>query len=532
MPLQPVDLPDRLHHRHRGGRRPDGEVHPQGAALDLRDDLPAGDLHREQGRHRRVVPEVPRGHQAAHRCRGQDVARQGRCRDEDPDGPGRHGRQGDGQLGCADPADGALLTSAGQTLPDKATFVDADGKPRIRPPTAPSSRSASRPSTRRSSPITIDALAAAYKYLDFQKNPVGSGPFKFVNYKSGESLEYAANPDYHFGAPKISKLFIPIIKDDLAGGQALVAGQVDWKYSLEGATYNQIKDNPNLKFVEYPDFGFFGVYFNQHPDAHALFADKNLRQAVAYCFDKVETVKAATEDQGVAIYCDIPPASWAYPATGLNTYPMDPAKGKQLIESSGWTMGSDGIYEKDGKKLATVVAVRAGRPNRSEVDAAPGRPGEDELRDGHQVQGSRLRRDPERCSTTTRTSTRRLLNRRSRSTRTSAGSAPASTRIRTASITARQCSTAKNPETFNYECYQNPEVDKLIEQGLREFDQAKRAAIYQEYAKLQAEDLPVIYAWSDIAREGLRKTVNSTGELPMDTPTWFWEVEKLTNQKS
>ena len=44
---------------------------------------------------------------------------------------------------------------------------------------------------------------------------------------------------------------------------------------------------------------------------------------------------------------------------------MDPAKAKELIESSGWTLGSDGIYEKAGKKLSTVVAVRAGRPDRS-----------------------------------------------------------------------------------------------------------------------------------------------------------------------
>ena len=42
----------------------------------------------------------------------------------------------------------------------------------------------------------------------------------------------------------------------------------------------------------------------------------------------------------------------------------------------------------------------------------------------------------------------------------------------------------------------------------------------------------MLYGWADIAREGLQKTVNSTGELSMDTPTWFWEVEKLTNQKS
>jgi ABC-type transport system substrate-binding protein len=377
----------------------------------------------------------------------------------------------------------------------------------------------------------IDALAAAYPYLDFQQNPVGSGPFKFVSYKSGESLEYAANPDYHFGAPQISKLFIPIIKDDLAGGQALVAGQVDWKYSLEGATYNQIKDDPNLKFVEYPDFGFFGLYFNQHKDANGLFLDKNLRQAVAYCFDKVETVKAATEAQGVPVYSDIPPASWAYPASGLQEYAFDPAKGIALIEQSGWTKGSDGIYEKDGKKLATVVAVRAGRPNRSAF---------------MQLLGDQVKTNCGMDITYKETDFAAILTMLDNYPHINAAAPEAkkpfdayfggfSTSLDPDPYSlyhSSQCSTAENPQTFNYECYQNPEVDKLIEDGLKEFDQTKRAAIYQEYAKLQADDLPVLYGWSDIAREGLRKTVNSTTELSLDTPTWFWEIEKLTNQKS
>ena len=66
-----------------------------------------------------------------------------------------------------------------------------------------------------------------------------------------------------------------------------------------------------------------------------------------------------------------------------------------------------------------------------------------------------------------------------------------------------------------------------------EFDQAKRAAIYAQYAILQSNDLPVLYAWSDIAREGLRATVDTTAEggIQMDSPTWFRQVEKLTNVK-
>ncbi|MGK2851823.1 MAG: ABC transporter substrate-binding protein [Candidatus Limnocylindrales bacterium] len=423
----------------------------------------------------------------------------------------------------------ALLTKAGAELPDKALYT-ADGVLdeggytqelviRIKAVDATFTGSA------------IDALAAAYPYLDFQRNPVGTGAFKFVAFKPGESLEFAANEDYFLGAPTIKKLFIPIIKDDIAGGQALAAGQVDWKYSLEGSTYNEIKDNADLKFVEYPDFGFFALYFNLHEDAKSIFLDKNIRQAVSYCFDKEATADAATDGQGVAIYSEIPPASWAYPATGLNTYPMDQAKSKELIEASGWTLGTDGIYEKDGQKLSTIVAVRAERANRSKwmqlmadqvkqcgidfqfkeidfgailnmldvyphinaADPTSGKP-YDAYFGGF---GTGL--DPDPFS---------LYH-------------------------SSQCSTAENPATFNYGCYQNPEADRLIDEGLVTFEQAARAKIYQEYAVIQSNDLPVIYAWADIAREGLRATVDTTadGGLQLDTPTWYRQLEKLTNAK-
>ena len=322
---------------------------------------------------------------------------------------------------------------------------------------------------------------------------------------------------------------MPIIKDDIAGGQALAAGQVDWKYSIEGGTYAEIKDNPELKFVEYPDFGFFGLYFNLRDGQ--LFADKNLRQAVSYCFDKEATAKAATDDLGVAIYSEIPPASWAYPTTGLNTYPMDPAKSKELIEASGWKLGSDGIYEKDGKKLATTVAVRAGRPNRSKWMQLMA----DQVKAcGIDIQFKEVDFGA-------------ILNMLTIYPHINAA-APESGKPFDAYFGgfgtgldpdpfslyhSSECSTAERPDTNNYICYKNPEVDKLIEDGLKTFDVAERTKIYQDYAVIQSNDLPVIYSWSDIAHEGLRKTVDTTAEggFQMDSPQFYWEVQKMTNKK-
>lgn len=424
-----------------------------------------------------------------------------------------------------------LVTKGGQELPDKAGYTQdnvldtagyvSDLGNRLRA-IAESYAGGAR----------VDALAAAYPYLDIQFNPagLGSGPFKFVAFKSGESLELEAFADYHKGAPQISKLFMPIIKDDLAGGQALVAGQVDWKYSLEGSTYNQIANDPNLQFVEYPDFGFFALYFNLHTDTGSPWLDVKVRQATSYCFDKEATVEAATEGQGVAIYSEIPPASWAFPAQGLETYPFNPDKGKALLEEAGWTVGAGGIREKDGVKLSSVAGVRAGRANRSAW---------------MQLMGDQVRQNCGIDITFKEVDFGALLNMLDVYPHINAADPGAGKPYWLyfggfgtgfdpdpySLYHSEQCSTAENPATFNYICYSNPEVDRLIKKGLATFDQAERAAIYQEYAVLQSKDLPVIYAWADIAREGLRKTVgSSTGPLPLDSPTFF-DTGTLTNIK-
>ena len=283
----------------------------------------------------------------------------------------------------------------------------------------------------------------------------------------------AANEDYFAGAPNVKQMFFPIIKDDLAGGQALAAGQADWKYSLTGPTYNEIKDNPDLKFVEYPDFGFYSLYFNQREGS--LFADKNLRQAVSYCFDKEATVaRRHRAARAWPIYSEIPPASWAFPTQGLNTYPMDQAKAKELIE----VVRLDprlGRHLREGRPEAVDDRGRARRSTGpQQVDAAHVRPG----------QGSAAW-----TSSTSETDFTALLNMLTTYPHINAA-APETGKPFDAYFGgfntgfdpdpfslyhSSECSTAERPDTNNYICYQNAEVDKLIEDGLVTFDQAERA---------------------------------------------------------
>ena len=371
----------------------------------------------------------------------------------------------------------------------------------------------------------FDQIAASYPLLDIQREPVGAGPFYLTNFSPGQSLSYAANPDYHKGAPQIAEMQLPIIKDTTAQGLALLAGEVDWIYSVAPDVLPDLQEADNIQLAEYADFGYFGLQFNLREGQ--LFADKAVRQALAYCIPKTDLVTTATDGQGVPIYADIPPASWAY-NPDVETYEQDIELGNQMLDEAGWTMGADGVREKDGETLATNVLVRAGQQQRidfmallrdeanancgfgfstKEVDFAtvllPGLefphvfPGTTEPWDAY-FGGWGTGFDPDPYA---------LWH-------------------------SSQCTTKEQPDTYNYVCFQNDEADELIDQGLVELDQDSRAAIYQDFEAIMAEELPYLWAWSDIAREGLAATIGTTAEggFQLDTPTFFWEVEKLTNQ--
>ena len=427
-------------------------------------------------------------------------------------------------------ADGeALLTKAGVALPNEATYtaegvLDIEGyireiAARIR---AVDATFTARP---------LDALAAAYPYLDLQVQPIGSGPFRLAAGEPGEALELVANDEHVLGAPSIRRITFPIVPDPAVAGQALADGEIDWLPDLPASVFDAIRDDPDLRFVEYHEPSFLGLYFNLHPELGTLFEDRNLRQAVAYCFDKPATAQGATDGGGAAIFSEIPPASWAYPTEGLNEYPADPARAKALIESSGWALGEDGVYAKDDRRLSTVVAVREGFPERTrwlELVAQQVRECGIELRIVEVPFASIVRMlDVYPHVNAAAPDAGRPFDAYFGGFNTTAEPDPF--RLYHSS----ECSSAERSSTFNYICYANPAVDSLIEAGRNETDPSLRASIYHQYAVTLAEDLPVIYAWSDLARDGIRASIGTTadGGLNLSSPTWFQPVEQLTNAR-
>jgi ABC-type transport system substrate-binding protein len=405
----------------------------------------------------------------------------------------------------------AVLTKAGVQLEDKAKFVAEDGS------TDNSAYGAALFGQLTDLNTTlqakdIDQIAASFRILDFQRAPVGTGPYKLVKYTTAQSIELARNDDYFGGAEgtKVgpAKVYIPIIKDAAAASAALQKGDINWQTEVTSDALAALKADPNLQLAEYADFGYYFIAFNLREGR--LYSDLNLRQAFSMCVDHDATVAAATDGRGVPVYANTPPASWAF-NPDVPKYTLDVAGAKALIEKSGWTLGSDGIYEKAGKKLSSEMYVRSGRPQR----VAFGQLASDQLKKC----GIGLTVKEGDFATV-------LLPLLSYPNDFDTYLGGWSTSIDPDDFSifhSSHCVTKESPDDNNFVCWKNPEADQLLSEGRQELDQAKRKDIYAKFQVIAHNDLPYYFLWSDVANAGLTKTVSSTTSgIDLASPLYYW----------
>ena len=375
----------------------------------------------------------------------------------------------------------------------------------------------------------IDAIAAVYPLLSFNSEPVGTGPFMCEPgcLAPGESLTLVAYEDFYGGAPATDTVVMPIITDDVQGANAVQAGQVDWKYSLTADSYDALKDDPNVKFAEYPDFGYYGLQYNLREGQ--LFADLGARKAVQYCIDKAATVDQATNGQGVPIEADIPPASWAY-NPDLQPVERDTEAAIGFLEEAGWTVPdedgdgvADGPATRDGAEFVTDVYVRAGRPDRIAFMELV----RDQVIDCG-IQLNVIEGDFATVLLPLLTYPHIPPNASKPYDAYFGGWSTSLDPDPFSLFHSSQCTNEEQPELYNYVCFQNERADELIDEGLVTSDQDERAAIYQEFEQIMFDEQPYLFAWSDVAREALDVNMESTaGELELGSPLWNWQLETL-----
>lgn len=196
---------------------------------------------------------------------------------------------------------------------------------------------------------------------DFERNPVGTGPFKFVEWKPNDSITVERFEDYwQEGKPKLDKVIFRSIPDNAARLNALTAGEIDLADGINPSDGVGIEDNPDLQLFERPSMnvGYLGLTVTREP-----FGDKLVRQAINHAIDKESIIDAFFEGRADVAVNPMPSSISGY-NDEIEGYDYDPEKAKELLEEAGygdgfemelWAMPVPRPYMPDGEKVAEVI---------------------------------------------------------------------------------------------------------------------------------------------------------------------------------
>jgi peptide/nickel transport system substrate-binding protein len=192
--------------------------------------------------------------------------------------------------------------------------------------------------------------------------PVASGAFTFKEWVANDHVTLERNDNYWHPAYLDEWVHKTYPSQD-ALTAALKAGEVDLT-QFEPKDLQDLQSDGDLQVFKYLNLGYTFIGWNQARGGKEFLQDKAVRQALAYGLDVQQVIDKVLLGQGVKMVGQIPPVSWAYDASGLNTYDYDPGKAQQLLQDDGWAKGDDGIYAKDGQKLAFTLLTNSGNATR------------------------------------------------------------------------------------------------------------------------------------------------------------------------
>jgi peptide/nickel transport system substrate-binding protein len=175
------------------------------------------------------------------------------------------------------------------------------------------------------------------------RNPVGTGPFSFVEWKDGDRVTHKKNPDYWMKSvdgqqiPYLDQVVYRWISDDSVRLLELKAGNIHFTELVQGKDVPGIKSNPDLVYTEGPWCGnqyrvLFGATGGQFSKNYKL------RQAALYAIDRIAAANTLGLGAGAPGRYMVLPGMLGYDET-IPSYQLDAAKAKQLVTDAGFPNG-------------------------------------------------------------------------------------------------------------------------------------------------------------------------------------------------
>ena len=297
---------------------------------------------------------------------------------------------------------------------------------------------------------------------NFGEHPIGTGPWKFVEWKHDDYLKFAVNPDYFEAPPKADSLVARIIAEPSTAVAEFETGRVDVLYVPEGETRNwEQTDEKKAMLESAPALRVFYIAINT---TRGPLSNIKVRQALNYATDSKAILEGIVSGRGNLAAGVIPPALPGGDSTRKG-YTRDIAKAKQLLTEAGFPNGIDiELWSSQTPPFPRIAqAVQA---NLKDVN----------------VRVTLVQRDASSMREAAR-----------------AGKTDMALKDWFADYPDAEnflyplLHTANRGVGGNVSFYSNPQFDNLVSNARREQDEVKRVAMYKQADEMEFQDAPMIY---------------------------------------
>jgi peptide/nickel transport system substrate-binding protein len=296
--------------------------------------------------------------------------------------------------------------------------------------------------------------------------PTGSGPFRMVSYNRDESalLERNSYCPYQTGTPR--SILLKVVPDPTVRALELAEGVCDFSgNNIEYDVLPWLAAHKFLAVSKSPGSTYKYLSFNFHDPR---LRDLRVRRAIAYSIDRATIVNSMLRGTGRIATGLLSPESWAY-YTDVTSYSYDPEKARQLLDQAGYPTGADGIRGLKFEYKTTPEGARLGEVFQAMLQRV----------------GIVL--------------TLRILDFPTYYADIQSGKFDL-TSLQWVGINDPNhyymvFDSKKTPPGLNRGFYSNPEMDRLVEAGMRTIDRGERSKIYAQVQQLAADDLPYVSLW-------------------------------------
>lgn len=343
--------------------------------------------------------------------------------------------------------------------------------------------------------------AEGLRAAPFNRAPVGSGPFRFVEWRPQERIVVEENPDWIGGRPYVDRMVWKIVPDQTSLLRQIGTGEIDVYCKVPPASVLDLAKDPRVRLVRVPSRSYV---FLGWQNAHPVLSDRRVRRALTMAVDRRRIFETLAYGLGTMTPGPIMPFQASYDPQAPS-FPYSPEGARRLLEEAGFRdVDGDGWLERDGRPLALETLTNANNELRKEIVVAAQ---EDLARIGVKIV-------PAVAEWTT------FVDRLNRKDFESVcGGWSVSIKEDLSSTWHSRAIRGKN----NNCSYASPAVDSLLDLAAVERDPARRAALNREAQRLIVEDAPAAFLFNLDDVHAIRARVRNARPT---TYSWAHNIER------